>query len=248
MYVGRKLHFSGQGDAISREAGSIGLFDCEVKVRGLDIVCHFVAQRWEKLANHIVSGKSFPVLRFEELLPDHALRIDEEIPRPRHALELSGPLGVQDLIGPNGFRIGIGEQGKLNLAPVSEVLQYFLAVIADCRQLDPLLVKSCFRVLQLDQLRFAVGSPVGRTKKKENGAVWSFQRIEALLPAKLVAGRERRRLPPHGESNSGDHLEGCDVEGIALDGATDGDAITQMTNCLVLRIEDEYLSGGIVIQ
>ncbi len=195
-------------------------------MRGFDIVCHFVAQRWEKLADNIVPGKSFPVLRFEELLSNNAFGIDEEIPGPRHALELSGPLGVQDLIGPNGFGIRIGEQRKLDLAAVGEVLQYFLAVIADCRQFDPLLFKSCFRVLQLDQLPFAVGSPVGRAKKEKNGAVRSFQRIEALLLAKLVAGRESRRLLTHGEPNVGEHLEGSDVKGIALDGATDGDAVT----------------------
>jgi hypothetical protein len=217
-------------------------------MRAFDIVCHFVTQRREKPANNVVSGKSFPVLHFEELLSNSAFGIDEEIPRAGHALELSGPLGIQNLIGPNSFRIRIGEQRKLDLATVGEILQYFLAVIADCRQFDPLLFKSCFCVLQLDQLPFAVGSPVGRAEKQKNGAVWSFQRIQALLLAKLVARRESGRLPPHCESNASERLEGGDVENIALNGATDGDAVAEMTNGLVLWIEDEYLSGSIVVQ
>jgi hypothetical protein len=111
---------------------------------------------------------------------------------------LSGSLGVQHLIGANRVGIGIGEQGKVNLAAVGERPQYLNAVIADGRQLEALLLKSCFRVLQLDQLPFAVRSPVGGTKEKENRAVSSFQRCETLLLAKLVASRERRRLLPHG--------------------------------------------------
>src|SRR6266849_1048153 len=51
---------------------------------------------------------------------------------------LSDRLGAQDLIGPNGFRIRVGEQRTFDLAPVRELLQYFLAVIADRRESDPL--------------------------------------------------------------------------------------------------------------
>jgi pantoate kinase len=38
------------------------------------------------------------------------------------------------------------------------------------------------------------------------------------------------------------------VKGIALNGSGNGDAVTQVTNGLVLRFEDEHLSGCIVIQ
>jgi len=194
VHIDRKLHFSSQGNTAPRKAGSIGLFDSQAQVRGFDLVGHFVAQRWKQLTNHIVSGESLPVLHFEEFFPNRALRIDKEIPGPRHALVLSDRLGVQDLIASNGFRIRIGEQRKLNLSPVREVLQDCLAVIADGRQFDPLFFKSCFRVLQLDQLPLAVGSPVGGTEKKENCAVRALQRIEALHLAKLVASRESRSL------------------------------------------------------
>jgi hypothetical protein len=70
--------------------------------------------------------------------------------------------------------------------PVSKVIQDFFRVIADGRQLDPLLFESRDGALQLDQLPFAKRSPVRGAEKEQNGAVRSFQGIESLYPAKLV--------------------------------------------------------------
>ena len=50
--------------------------------------------------------------------------------------------------------------------PVSKIFQDFFRVIADGRQLDPLLFESRDCALQLDQLPFAEGSPVGRTEEE----------------------------------------------------------------------------------
>jgi len=44
--------------------------------------------------------------------------------------------------------------------PLSEFLEYGFAVVTDGRQLDPLLLKPFSCCLQLDQLRFAEGSPI----------------------------------------------------------------------------------------
>jgi hypothetical protein len=71
--------------------------------------------------------------------------------------------------------------------PVSKIFQDFFRVIANGRQLDPLLFESRDCALQLDQLPFAERSPVRGTEKEKNGAVRSFQSIESLYPAKLVA-------------------------------------------------------------
>jgi len=60
---------------------------------------------------------------------------------------------------------------------LGEVLQYGRAVVADRSQLDPMLLKSLFRVLQLDQLRFAEGSPVRRSEEKKYRSVGSAQRF-----------------------------------------------------------------------
>jgi hypothetical protein len=78
--------------------------------------------------------------------------------------------------------------------PVREIFQDFFAVIADGRQLDPLLFESRYGALQLDQLPFAERSPVRGTEKKKNGAVRSFQGIESLHSAKLVVNQENGRL------------------------------------------------------
>jgi hypothetical protein len=73
---------------------------------------------------------------------------------------------IQDLIGTNDFGVGIGEQRKIDFAAVRERFQDALGVIADCRELDPLFLESRLRILQLNQLPFAVWSPIGRTKEQ----------------------------------------------------------------------------------
>jgi hypothetical protein len=60
----------------------------------------------------------------------------------------------------NRCGFGIGEQGKINLAPIGKKLQDFRRIVTDGRKLDALLFESGSRVLQLDQLPFAVGSPI----------------------------------------------------------------------------------------
>lgn len=187
MDIGWEPHLGSQRDTSSRKAGSIGLCDEEAQVRGFYVIGDFVAQRREQLAKNVAAGQSFPVLRFEELFPDNAPGINEEIPGPRHTPELSSRLGVQDVIGLNGLGARIGKQRKRDLAPVREGLQYFRAVIAGGRDGEPLFFESCLRILQLDQLPLAVGSPVGGAKKKKNSALRSLQRGEGSLPAKLVA-------------------------------------------------------------
>ena len=102
--------------------------------------------------------------------------------------------------------------------------------------------------MQLDQLPFTVGSPVGGTVKNKNGAVRSFQRIEGLLPAKLVASRKSRRLLPDGESNGSEHFQGRDVNCIALKCSADGYTVSLMTSRLILRVEELHLPDVIVIQ
>jgi hypothetical protein len=89
-----------------------------------------------------------------------ARRVDKEIPRPRHALVLPRGFRIQDKVFANRFRIRIGQQRKIDLLPVREVFQDRLRVVADGRQFETLFFESCFRGLQLDQLPFAVRSPV----------------------------------------------------------------------------------------
>ena len=73
------------------------------------------------------------------------------------------------------------------MVPIGEVLEDRLTVIADGCDLDATCFEPLFRVLQLDQLRFAVWSPIGRAEKKENCPLRSIQCLQGLLLAKLVA-------------------------------------------------------------
>ncbi len=103
--------------------------------------------------------------------------------------------------------IGIGQQRKIDLPAVREIFQDLLTIVTDGGEREPLLLKSGLGILQLDQLPFAVGSPIGRTEKEKNGPVRAFQAVQSLLLPKLVGGGERGRPVAHGESDVGERLD-----------------------------------------
>jgi len=187
MNIGRQPHLGNQSDPTSGNTGAIGLFGGELKMRRFDRAAYLFVQFRKKLGNDVIPGESLPVLGFEKLFLNYALGIDKEKSGTRHTLELPDRFCVQNVIGANGLRFGVGEERKFDVPPASEVFQDFLAVVADGRDFDSLFLKSCFRALQLDQLPFAVRSPVGRTKEKENCAFGPFQCGQILLAAKLIA-------------------------------------------------------------
>jgi hypothetical protein len=172
--VRRKLDFGGQCDQAAGEGCGIGLLERELQMRRVGRAGDLFAQFREKFGDDVIAGKPFAIFSLEEFLANDALGVDDEISGPRHSLELAGGCGVQHVIGANGLRIGIGEQREIDFAAVGEKLQDFGAVIANGRELEPLLLESGFGCLQLDQLPFAVGSPVGGTEKEENGALRAF--------------------------------------------------------------------------
>ena len=209
---------------------------------------HFFTEFRKQLGNDVIAGEAFAILGLEELLANDPFGVDEEISGARHSLELAGRFGVQDLVGANGLGIGIAQQRKVDLPAVGEIFQNFRAVVADCRQLDPLLLKPGLGVLQLDQLPFAVGSPIGRTEKQKNGAVRAFQRFECLLRAELVGGGKSGRLLAHGESDAGEHFDRGNANRIAVERALDRYTVSQAAGGLVLRIEVEHQPESVVIQ
>lgn len=71
--------------------------------------------------------------------------------------------------------------------PFREVFQNSLGIVADRSKFDPLFLESRFRVLQLDQLPFAVGSPIGRTEEEKNCAFGTLKGPQILRMAKLIA-------------------------------------------------------------
>lgn len=89
---------------------------------------------------------------------------------------------------------------------IGEVFEYGFGVVADRREANPLLLESCLGVLQLNQLPFAVGSPIRGTEEEENRAVRSPETFQGLFVAKLVASGKNRCLPPDGEPKRREQL------------------------------------------
>lgn len=89
------------------------------------------------------------------------------------------------------------------MVPIAEVLEDRLTVIADGCDFDAFCFEPLFRVLQLDQLRFAEGSPIGRTEEKQNRPFRPLQCLNGLVMAKLVRRSEGRRFLSHLQSDRG---------------------------------------------
>ena len=137
MDIGRQLHFGCHGDVTTWNGNPIGLFESNLKMRRVDGVGYFFSKLREKFRDQAISGNSLPVFRVEKLLFNDSLGVDKEIPRPGHAFVLSDGFGVQHLVSGDDLGIRVGQQGKLNLATVREILQYFDAVVANRYQRIP---------------------------------------------------------------------------------------------------------------
>jgi hypothetical protein len=155
-------------------------------MRGFHRFRDLLAQLREQFGKDAISGKPLPVLGFEEFFPNDSAGVDKEISRPGKTFLHPGGFGVKDPVSPYGFRAGVREHGIFDLVAIGEEFQNFLGIIADGCQLDALLFEPWDGALQLDQLPFAEGSPVGRTEKEKNGAVRPLEGIESLWTAKLV--------------------------------------------------------------
>ena len=121
--------------------------------------------------------------------------------------------------------------------PVSKIFQDFFRVIADGCQLDALLFESRDCALQLDQLPFAVRSPVGGTEKEKNGAVRSFQGIEGLYPAKLVANRKSGSFLTDREPNRHRFDRKLHLNRIAIECPPDGHSVSQVSDYRFPRLK-----------
>ncbi len=127
--------------------------------------------------------------------------------------------------------------------PLREKLQDFFAVIANSRQLDPLLLEPRYGALQLDQLPFAERSPVRGTEKKKNGAVRSFQALKCLYPAKLIVNRKSGRLLTDRQPNR-HQLGGSHLNRIAIERSSEGYRISQMSGYSILAPGTSLVHSG----
>jgi hypothetical protein len=205
-------------------------------MRGFDCFRYFLAEFREELGDDAIPSESLPVFRFEELFSNDALGIDKKIPRPSKALLHARGFCIEDTIGLDGLRVRVRQQGVFDLVPVREEFQDFCRVVADGCQLDALLFESWRGALQLDQLPFAEGSPVSRPEKEKNGAVGSFEGVESLYAAKLVANRKSGSLLTDCKSNR-HRLERSHLNCVAIQCALNGHRVSQacVDRCLRLK-------------
>ena len=130
---------------------------------------------------------------------------------------------------------------------VSKIFQDVFRVVADGRQFDALPFESWKCVLQLDQLPFAERSPVRGTEKEKNGSFRSFQGVETLYPAKLIADGKGRSLLAHSKPN-GHRFEGNQLDRFAIECPADGHGVPQMRGYRCLRFKAVEHTAGVVVQ
>ncbi len=174
MNIWRQPNLSAQRDASAGNAFVVGLPKVYLKVRRFDRVCDIRNQFRKEFGHDAMPGLPSTVFRLEKLLPNSSRGIKEKITRPGHAFEESRSFGIEEAVFPDDRGIGIGKQWEADQVPVSEIFQDGFTVVADGGQLNSMLFKLRQSAMQLDQLPFAVGSPVGRTKKQKYRAIWPF--------------------------------------------------------------------------
>jgi hypothetical protein len=92
-------------------------------MRGCNRFFHLLAQFREELGEDTISGKPFPVFRFEEFFSNDAVRIDKKISRAGETLLHARGFPIPDAIIPNGLRVRVGEQWVFNFVTLSKILQ-----------------------------------------------------------------------------------------------------------------------------
>ena len=171
----RKLDLSNEADPVAWRCNTVRLCEAESKMRSLDILTYFFNQFRKELCNHVVRGEALQVIHLKKLLTNYPCRIEIEETGMCHSFGHSLRFQVKNLEGSKHLRVRVAQERKVDLVPVCKALQDGRAIVTDRRQLDPLLLESWFRLLQLDELRFAEGSPVGRAEEKKNSPLRSPQ-------------------------------------------------------------------------
>ena len=89
--------------------------------------------------------------------------------------------------------------------PHGEITEDGLAIIADRSQPESLFLKSLFSILQLHELRFAKGSPIGGAEEKKHRAIRLPSASRWIAHDQI--DREMQRPAPAGQfpANRGSH-------------------------------------------
>lgn len=101
-----------------------------------------------------------------------------------------GDVRIEDAKGPDDLGFRIGEGGNCNVLPLGEVRQNLDRIIGDDGNAQALAAEPVRVLLQLDELRLAVGSPIRGAVEDNRGTLWPADRVEVPHLAKLVNGPE----------------------------------------------------------
>src|SRR5438552_4138612 len=93
---------------------------------------------------------------------------------------------VEDAVAADHLGLRIGEQRETNVFPVGESLHDIDAVVADRRKTEAPLLDTRAVLFQLDQLGFAVRSPIGRAIENEQRALGTQDRTQRALRPVLI--------------------------------------------------------------
>lgn len=137
-------------------------------------LAHFLDQFREKFRDNVVRREAIGILCFEIFLANKSALVNVEKPRMRHPLVHTLRFGIKNIKVADDPRIGIGQQGKLDLVAFGKVHEDRLTVVANRGQLEALLLECRLGVLQLHELRFAKRSPVRGTEEKDDRPFGAF--------------------------------------------------------------------------
>ena len=174
------------GDSrICGERGDLDLGRRNLCRRNVDIV----AQSGHDAAD----GVSFLVRLLKKTSRDDALRVQHERAGERNAVRLLVGFRnrrVEDAVPFDRCGSWIRQHRVRNAAPLGEIGKDGHRVGRDRGDADACLLQPTASRLQFRELRFAIRTPVGRTREDQHQTVWSHQRLQRPLLAVLVRQRE----------------------------------------------------------
>jgi len=132
---------------------------------------------------------------------------------------------------------------------VCEEFQDFFGVVADGGELYALLFESGIRALQLDQLPFAEGSPVGGAEEEKNRAVGAFESFEAIVHGRIRRGRKSWGL--FGQRRGRWDMGPAEATLIVSSSraAVDGNSVAEMAGDFCsLRLKRVHHAVGVVVE
>lgn len=111
----------------------------------------------------------------EEACRHNTFPVDDKSARVRNPVRAGARLRlfVQDAKAPDDRGPRVGDQREPDSARVGELLQRRRRIVTDRNESEPLLADLIVAALQLDELRLAVGSPIGGAEEHEHRALWA---------------------------------------------------------------------------